>query len=61
MINIRKITEDNFKDIIGMKRRPEEHYVAANAIGNKRAKHFYEKLAFKPTGENTTDEVSHAF
>ncbi len=31
MINFRKITEENFDEIIRMKRPDEEHYVASNA------------------------------
>lgn len=30
MINFRKITEDNFEDIINMKRPADEHYLATN-------------------------------
>ena len=30
MINFRKITEDNFEDIINMKRPENEHYLATN-------------------------------
>lgn len=32
MINFRKITEDNFKAIINMKRPEDEHFVASNAV-----------------------------
>lgn len=32
MINFRKITEENFKAIINMKRPEEEHFVASNAV-----------------------------
>lgn len=32
MINFRKITEDNFKAVIQMKRPEEEHFVAPNAV-----------------------------
>ena len=30
MINFRKITEENFREIVCMKRPPEEHFVASN-------------------------------
>lgn len=32
MVNFREITEENFRDIIRMKRPDEEHFVASNAV-----------------------------
>lgn len=53
MISFRAITEDNFSDIIAMKRPENERFVASNAV----TRHVYDKLGFAPTGDvNHGDE-----
>lgn len=48
MINFRKITEENFRSVVDMKRPENEGYVAANAIS---------LASFCSTGEISNGEI----